>query len=260
MSDWKPSLYLKFEKERTQPAIDLVMKIEHENPVRIVDIGCGPGNSTSVLKARWNNSEIIGVDSSPAMIEQAQKTGENIDWVCADASSDLSNLGKFDIVFSNAAIQWIPNHEKLLSNLFELLNPNGILAVQVPDTTNMPFHTELKRFITTDEWKKFFVSLSNVYSANGYRHFYDILSDLSSHIEMWVTDYCHILNTHNEIVKWVSAAALRPYINCFNDERMKDKFLLEYENYLSKVYPKQRNNKIMFPFTRVFFIAKRGPL
>jgi len=256
MSDWKPNLYLTFGKERTQPAIDLMMRVEHQNPARIVDIGCGPGNSTSVLKARWPSSEIIGVDNSQAMIEQAKETYESMTWICADASNDLSELGKFDIVFSNAAIQWIPNHEALLSNLFNLLNKNGAMAIQVPNTSNMPIHIDLKNLTASDKWNKQFNFLSNTYSCHTEYFYYDILCGLTEHIDMWVTDYCHVMDSHHDLVKWYSSTGLRPYLGCLKDENLQNEFLGEYEELLNQSYPVQKNGKILFPFTRIFFIAK----
>jgi len=257
MADWKPNLYLSFEKERTQPSIDLVTKIDHENPIRIIDIGCGPGNSTNVLKARWPKSEIIGLDNSQAMIAQAKETFKDMQWVCTDASNDLSNFGKFDIVFSNAAIQWIPNQKELLINLFNLLNPGGVLAVQVPNTSNMPMNIELMKLVDTEKWKKHFVSLSNTRSTyHEYHYYYDILCDLSNSIDMWVTNYCHIMSSHAEIIKWYSGTGLRPYLDCFNDENTRNEFLHEYESILKNFYPVQKDGKILFPFTRIFFTIK----
>ncbi|AMP20024.1 hypothetical protein AZF37_01490 [endosymbiont 'TC1' of Trimyema compressum] len=136
MSYWKPNLYLTFKQERTQPSIDLVGKIEKENPLRIIDIGCGPGNSTFVLKNRCPGAEIIGIDNSESMIEQAKEKDNDIQWICKDVQFALSELGTFDIVFSNAAIQWIPDQHLLLQRLFQMLNSGGILAVQVPCTKN----------------------------------------------------------------------------------------------------------------------------
>lgn len=104
MSDWKPNLYLSFERERTQPSVDLMTRINLDKPYRIIDIGCGPGNSTNILKLRWPEAELIGLDDSEAMIQQAKEKYKDIKWVLADATGDLSSLGTFDIVFSNAAI------------------------------------------------------------------------------------------------------------------------------------------------------------
>jgi len=258
MSDWKPNLYLVFEKERTQPAIDLVMKIEHENPARILDIGCGPGNSTNVLQVRWPHAEIIGLDNSQAMIEQAHATYPNMNWVHADAAGDLSALGKFDIVFSNAAIQWIPNQEKLLANLFNFLQPGGVLAVQVPNPGKMPIHVELKKLSASEEWKDHFAALSSTYSLHTEHAYYDMLCGLTGCIDLWVTNYCHVMDNHAQIVKWYSGAGLRPYLDCLTDENTRNAFLQDYEHGLRRSHPAQKDGKILFPFTRIFFVAKNN--
>lgn len=258
MADWKPSLYLAFGKERTQPAIDLVMKINSDNPMRIIDIGCGPGNSTHVLKNRWPNAEIIGLDSSQAMIEQARENYNDINWVCADASSNLSTFGKFDIVFSNAAIQWIPNQHELLQAMFNILNKNGVMAVQVPNTTNMPVHVELQKMIATEKWKKHFTSLSSVYSVKSTSFYYDILCSFTDKVDLWETDYYHVMNNHEDIVKWYSSTGLRVYLDCLTDENTKKEFLNDFECNLKKAYPVQKSDKVLFPFTRIFFIAYKN--
>ncbi|MCL2194940.1 MAG: methyltransferase domain-containing protein [Oscillospiraceae bacterium] len=258
MSDWKPDLYLAFEKERTQPSIDLVMKIEHENPARIIDIGCGPGNSTNVLCSRWPQAQIIGLDSSQAMIEKAQATYPHMNWLRADAAGDLSVLGQFDIVFSNAAIQWIPNQEKLLANLFNLLRPGGVLAVQVPSTSNMPVNVELRNLAAATKWQPHFASPCGNGSVRNEHFYYDVLCSFADAIEMWVTNYCHVMGSHAEIVTWYSGSGLRPYLDSFDDESKRNAFLQAYEQQLRDAYPAQKDGKILFPFTRIFFTAKKG--
>ncbi|MCL2531131.1 MAG: methyltransferase domain-containing protein [Oscillospiraceae bacterium] len=258
MSDWKPNLYLAFEKERTQPSIDLVTRIEHETPARIIDVGCGPGNSTNVLRGRWPQAEILGLDSSQAMIEKAQRTYPDMNWLCADAAGDLSAFGRFDIVFSNATIQWIPNQEKLLANLFNLLQPGGVLAVQVPNTSHMSINIELQKLTSTAKWQPHFVAVSSSYSAHDEHFYYDILSELTDSIDLWVTNYCHVMGSHADIVKWYSGSGLRLYLDCLTDENIRNEFLQEYEQQLRQYYHTQKDGKILFPFTRVFFIAKKG--
>ena len=132
MLDWNPDLYLKFEKERTLPAKDLISRIEIVNPKRILDIGCGSGNSTHELKKRWPNAEIVGIDNSKSMVEKARSLYDDTKFILMDATEDLSPLGKFDIVFSNAAIQRIPDHENLIKSFYDLLNDKGVLAIQLP--------------------------------------------------------------------------------------------------------------------------------
>lgn len=129
--DWNPDLYLKFGKERTQPSVDLVSKIELINPSNIIDIGCGPGNSTQILYQRWPNSKILGIDNSEAMIKKAKQDYPSQEWELIDAEKKVIQ-GKYDIVFSNATIQWIPNHYELFKRLKSNLYENGVLAVQLP--------------------------------------------------------------------------------------------------------------------------------
>jgi len=257
MGDWKPELYLKFEKQRTQPAIDLVSHIDLSAPKRIIDIGCGPGNSTLALKNRWPNAEITGLDSSPAMIAQASKTDRDIQWVCADASSDLSGLGKFDIVFSNAAIQWMPQHEKLLPDLFSMLEDGGVLAVQVPNTTNMPVQTALNSLVHSERWRAR-LSGENSHSAFFAPFYYDVLSALSSDIDLWETHYYHVMENHHSIVQWYSSTGLRPYLNRLDSVSDQEEFLAEFENALNVAYPIQNDGSVLFPFTRIFFLARKG--
>lgn len=257
MSDWKPSLYLTFEKERTQPAIDLVMRIDNENPTRIIDIGCGPGNSTNILKTRWTHAEIFGLDSSQAMIDEAKRTYKDISWICIDASNDLTEMGKFDVIFSNAAIQWIPNQDRLLKDWFSLLNRNGSMAVQVPNTENMPVHTELKNLASTEKWKRHFASLTHTYSIHAADFYYNILCGLTDSIDLWVTNYHHVMSSHCDIAKWYSSTGLRPYFDCLQNDSLITDFKNDFEVCLKKVYPLQSNGKILFPFTRIFFIAKK---
>ena len=256
MSDWQPNLYLEYGRERTQPSIDLVTRIDHRDPKRIIDIGCGPGNSTNVLRARWPQAEIIGLDSSEAMIEEAKSKHPAGDWICADATGDLAGLGTFDIVFSNAAIQWMPNQDLLLAHLFDRLNPNGVLAVQIPCTKDMQVQIELMEIIESDKWRRLFEMAAPSRSVNSADLFYDVLCGLTSDIDLWETIYFHVMKTHNDIVKWYSGTALRPYLDCLKDDSLSADFLQEFENALEGAYPAQADGKILFPFTRIFFIAK----
>ncbi|MCL2512716.1 MAG: methyltransferase domain-containing protein [Oscillospiraceae bacterium] len=257
MSDWNPNIYLSFEKERTQPSIDLAMRIGMDSPKRIIDIGCGSGSSTAVLKSRWPAAEIVGLDNSKSMLERAKEKTPGIEWVCGDASGDLSHLGAFDIVFSNAAIQWMPNHPLLLKNLYSILTDGGIFAVQVPYTADRPIYKELQKLISVPKWKNRFAAVSTVSSFHAADYYYDILSGLPSNVELWVTEYFHIMPDHKSVIKWYSGTGLRPYLDCFSDGSEKEEFLNEYESNLKKSYPPQPNGKILFPFKRIFFTARK---
>ncbi len=256
MSDWKPELYLKFEKQRTQPAFDLISRIGNGTPRRIIDIGCGPGNSTAVLRSRWPDADITGLDSSPAMIEQAEKTNSSIAWICADAAGDLSSLGRFDIVFSNAAIQWMPSHDKVLPQLFSLLDDGGVLAVQIPSTSHMPIHIALQTVVNGQKWG---VLLGHVptHSTFDAPYYYNILSGLTTDIDIWEAHYYHVMENHQSLVQWYSSTGLKPYLDALKDETDRAALLAEFEDAITKAYPAQCNGYVLFPFVRIFFVARK---
>jgi trans-aconitate 2-methyltransferase len=258
VSDWKPDSYLKFKNERTQPAIDLVTRIQLNAPGRIIDIGCGPGNSTAVLKERWPDSDIIGLDSSAAMIRTAKDTHKDITWIAADAAGDLSPLGSFDLVFSNAALQWVPDHHVLLPKLFNMLRASGVLAAQVPYIEKMPLHTGLRQMRASAIWQDYLVDMAGLYAMHPPSFFYGILSRLTDRIDLWQTDYIHVMDSHAAIVQWFTATGLRPYLDALPSEELKNEFLRDFEGLVKEAYRPERNGKILFPFTRLFFIAQKS--
>ncbi len=254
MGDWKPDLYLKFEKQRTQPAIDLAARINIQSPGRILDISCGPGNSTAILKKRWPDAEIIGMDSSASMIEQAKSRDASISWICSDATDDIGSLGTFDIVFSNAAIQWMPSHEKLLPRFFSLLNKDGLLAIQVPDTSQMPIQRALQSLANSKKWG--LQPKGPIHSAFSATYYYDILCSLSADVDLWETHYYHVMESHQAMVEWYGSTGLRPYLNAIDQDNETACFLADFEEALQAVYPKQKDGYVLFPFNRIFFIAR----
>ncbi len=151
MADWSPEQYLKFGSERTQPSIDLVTKIRIDSPESILDIGCGPGNSTQVLRLRWPYAEITGLDSSREMIEMARESFSQGKWIVGDASK-LDRGQRYDIVFSNAVLQWIQDHNALIPRLFSLVRRNGAMAVQVPANSRSPLHRALLSVSHRPKW------------------------------------------------------------------------------------------------------------
>ena len=257
MSDWNPTGYLKFEKERSQPAIDLVMRISHDNPKNILDIGCGPGNSTGILYDRWENARITGLDSSPAMLEKARKSNDDIDWVLGDASADLGHLGQFDIIFSNAAFQWIPDNDILINKLFNMLNPEGVLAAQIPYMEEMQIRKVINEVVNRADWARYFANLSTPYKMNPPDFYYDVLNHLTPEISLWETRYFQIMNSHDDLVQWCKSTALRPYLDCLVDEVKKAEFEKDILGEITNHYETKQDGKVLFPFDRIFFIAYR---
>lgn len=257
MSDWQPKQYLKFKNERTQPTIDLAGRIDIADPKRIIDIGCGPGNSTEILRRRWPGAEIIGLDNSANMLEKAAADHPDIKWILMDASSDLSSLGEFDVVFSNAVLQWIPNHEELIPKLYRLLSQGGVLAVQAPYIKELPVYSDIIRTAGSSKWSVYFRQIPEFPKHCSLKHYYDIVCDLTENLAVWQTDYIHVMNSHADIVEWYKGTGLRPFLDMLPGESEKREFTLDYVNSLYESYPAEKNGKILLPFRRVFFLAYR---
>lgn len=255
MPVWQPDQYLRFEKERTQPATDLANRLEVESPKRIVDIGCGPGNSTAVLRARWPDAHIVGLDSSPSMICKAKNTYPSGDWRLMDATADFSSLGEFDIAFSNAVLQWLPNHEELLPRLYAQLSVGGVIAVQAPFVKNLPVYGEIIELTRLPQWAGYFAALPEYPKHLPFRHYYDIICRLSPDIHLWQTDYLHILPSHNDIVEWYKGTGLRAFLDMLPDDALRSRFISEYGERIAKTYPIEKDGRVILPFTRIFFLV-----
>lgn len=151
MADWNAGQYLKFKTERTQPAIDLARSMELQNPSRIADIGCGPGNSTAVLCAMFPQAKVTGYDSSADMLKAARENCPEAEFKFCDVSKNLSELGTgFDVVFSNACLQWVPEHRSCIPGLLAMLKPGGVLAVQIPNNFREPIHRIISAAVTSE--------------------------------------------------------------------------------------------------------------
>ncbi len=254
--DWNPDSYLKFDKERIQPSIDLVARIDYDKPAKIIDIGCGPGNSTQILVNRWPESDIIGADNSPAMIKKATADFPNQKWILFDAGNDNMNE-KYDLVFSNAAIQWIPNHDRLLKKFAELLNNQGVLAVQVPLFFDMPLGKSILAIAGQKRWIAATQGVDSLFTIHTASYYYDHLAKYFSTIDMWTTDYCHVMESHSSILEMIRATGLKPYHERLSNDKEKKQFETLVFEKIKQDYPIQNNGKVLFPFKRLFFVAKK---
>lgn len=254
MPEWNAEQYLKFVKERTQPAMDLANKIPLERPQAGLDIGCGPGNSTRVLANRFPNARVLGVDNSPHMIDKAKREHADLDFRLFDASQDFDTLGQgFDVVFSNACIQWIPDHPTLLRRMMGVLREGGVLAVQVPMNFKEPIHQIIEGLVASQKWKDKFSTPRIFYTLTPEAYF-DLLAEMSADFSLWETIYCHRMPSHESIVEWYKGTGLRPYLSALS-ARDAAEFEKEVYNEVVKAYPKQANGEILFRFPRFFFTA-----
>lgn len=253
--DWNPDLYLKFNKERIQPTIDLVSRIDMERPAHIIDIGCGPGNSTHILGQRWPDSRLLGIDNSEAMIEKARHDYPDLNWQLLDAGRDRIP-GRYDLVFSNATIQWIPDHPGLFRKLKAILSDQGVLAIQLPLFFEMPLGISIANISRIKRWSRLTDRVNDLFTIHKPSEYYDMLSPLFDSIELWVTDYVHIMVSHHAILEMIRSTGLRPYLDRLETEDDRNDFEAMVLADITRDYPLQQNGKALFPFKRLFFLAR----
>lgn len=255
MSEWNSEQYLKFQNQRTQPAIDLAKRIEINNPKNILDVGCGPGNSTKVLKNVFPNAHILGIDSSENMIRKAREVYSDIAFKVMDITSENQDLENFDIIFSNACLQWIPNHRDFIPRLFSKLSKGGVLAVQIPMNFQEKLFTIMNETINEDKWD--FSSMSvEPNETLKQEEYFDILSLLTDHFDIWETVYYHNMPSIDAMVEWIKGTRLRPYLDALN-RNDAEKFINEITEKASRAYNRQENGEFIFKFRRFFFLAAR---
>lgn len=256
MADWNSEQYLKFKEQRTQPAIDLAARLDG-SPCEIIDLGCGPGNSTRVLKTGFPAAHIIGADSSENMLQKARSKNPGLEFIQLDLNGDISELnGKFDVVFSNACFQWLPDHRELLPRVFGLLRSGGTLAVQIPMNFDEPIHQIIARISDSGKWIGKFPE-KRIFGTLSISEYHDILSGLTDDFELWQTIYCHRMPSIESIIEWYRSTGLRTYLAVLSEEDGGE-FIADISTELSREYPKQKNGEIIFRFPRFFFLAKRN--
>lgn len=256
MPEWNPELYLKFADERTQPAIDLVAKITLANPHRIIDLGCGPGNSTALLYARWPESEVIGLDNSSDMIVAARNSYPDLQWVEGDIA-EWKPDEPFDLIFSNAALHWVPRHEEIFPRLIDQLSDTGALAVQMPTHFQSAVHKFIKEISLDPEWNHLMDQARGAIKVDRPPFYYDLLQPLASRLDLWETEYIHILENHHSIIDWIRGTGLRPFLQALESDEQRARFEKLLLEGVTSAYPKQKDGRVLFPFRRLFVVAYR---
>lgn len=248
---WNPEIYHQFQKERFAPFKDLVDLIEVRPGLKAVDLGCGTGELTKMVSDMLPESEILGIDSSPHMLDKAyQLKSTRLDfklWSIEDVD------GKWDLIFSNAAIQWVDNHEELLPKLVSLLNPGGQLAIQLPANHNHSTQTIMTEIANEEPFKTALNSWQRTWSVLSMREYSELLyKSGAQEINVFEKIYAHVLDDVDAIVKWLSGTALLPYFERLPQE-LHDDFLKIYSERLKTLYPE---TPVFFPYQRIFFSAR----
>jgi trans-aconitate 2-methyltransferase len=253
MPTWDDAQYLMFANERTRPARELLRRVPVAAPGRVVDLGCGPGNSTELLRERWPEARLTGVDSSPEMLERARRELPDIEWVQADADRYVAGE-PVDVLYSNALLQWIPGHESLVPALFEQLAPGGALAFQVPHNFTEPSHRLMRETAAAYGERLTHVRATDPVGSPAF--YYDLLAPRARSVDVWQTTYEHVMADALSIVEWVKGTGLRPFLEALA-EAERPGFLDAYTRAIDAAYPRRSDGRRLFSFPRLFVVAVR---
>lgn len=252
---WDPALYLKYGGERTRPAADLLARIPVMEPHHVVDLGCGPGNSTALLAARWPSAHITAVDADAAMLERAWHSGPRCRYVRADITTWEPDQVP-EVIFSNAVLHWLDNHSAVFPRLMNLLPPGGVLAVQMPRNFDAPSHTLLRQVARNGPWADKLAPLLREKPVAEPEVYHRWLAPLSDALEIWETTYLVRLSGADPVLSWMRGTALRPLLDAL-DPKVAAQYEAAYAERLREAYPREADGVTLFPFRRLFIVATR---
>ena len=255
MTIWNPTQYLLFGNERLRPALDLLGRVPVEAPATVHDLGCGPGTATVLLKERWPGAQVTGIDSSEEMLERARALRKDIVWKTGDLTSWRPNAPA-DVLYSNAALHWLDDHETLFPHLLKGLKPGGVLAVQMPQNFYAPSHTTIAEVVKGGPWRQRIEPHHRVHPTLEASAYYNIIRPHVSSLDIWETTYYHVLEGENPVVEWTKGSILRPILAQLDAAESK-LFLERYGALVRAAYPRGTDGKTILPFKRLFFVAVR---
>ena len=259
---WHPAQYLQFAGERLRPALDLLARVPQMNPRTIVDLGCGAGNVIQLLGERWPDARIVGVDSSPEMLAQARVATANdprYEFVAADLALWRPDAA-VDLLYSNAALHWLPEHAQLFARVAAMVASGGVLAVQMPDNFRAPSHTTIADTARSERWRAKLGPIVRDPPVAAAAEYFAWLSPLMTSVDIWLTEYLQVLEPRKDgehpVAAWTKGTWLLPFLEALDDRERAD-FFREYMAKLALVYPAREDGRTLFPFRRLFIVATR---
>ena len=252
---WDPAQYLKFAAPRFRPAMDLLARVTVEAPKTVYDLGCGAGNVTRLLAQRWPDARVVGVDDSAEMLAQAAKEAPGIVWQCQSVASWTPEQAA-DLIYSNAALHWLPDHQALFRRLMGCLTPGGVLAVQMPRNFSEPSHALIRETVAGGPWRDRLAPLVQPSPVAAPEYYYDLLAPLAAELDMWETQYQHVLEGEDPVKEWTKGTWLKQFLDAL-DEGDRPAFEADYAARLRNAYPRRADGKTVFPFRRLFIVARR---
>ncbi|QHJ00673.1 trans-aconitate 2-methyltransferase [Xylophilus rhododendri] len=256
MAEWNPSLYSRFEDERTRPARELLARVPLAEVRHAVDLGCGPANSTELIVQRFPGAETIGTDNSKPMLDSARKRLPGVRFDLSDISTWQPETAP-DLIYANASLQWVPGHETLIPRLFDSLAPGGVLAIQMPDNRDEPTHRAMRDVGAMQPWAEHIGDIEKLRTAIlPLSAYYDMLAPQAENVDVWHTIYQHRMDSPQAIVDWVSGTGLKPFVAPL-DDALKASYLAEYLRRIEAGYPPRADGKLLLAFPRMFIVAQK---
>jgi trans-aconitate 2-methyltransferase len=252
---WNPDQYLRFAAPRLRPAVDLVARLTGE-PRSVVDLGCGTGNVTALLAARWPAAAIEGVDDSEAMLAQARTALPAVRWR-RHSIADWRPAAPVDLLFSNAALHWLPDHATLFARLADRVAPGGTLAVQMPRNFLAPSHTRVADTVLAGPWRARLEPMLKPPPVAEPGVYYGWLEPFAAELDLWETEYLQVLQGPDAVKEWTKGTWLKPFLDRLADDAERAAFEADYAARLRADYPRRADGSTLFPFRRLFIVMKR---
>ncbi|KJC50479.1 trans-aconitate methyltransferase [Bradyrhizobium sp. LTSP885] len=255
MAKWDPGQYGRFGDQRLRPALDLLERVPHSDPRSIWDLGCGTGNVTQIICQRWPNATVVGMDSSAEMLAKA-KSISNVTWIEGDISK-WAPPEATDLIYSNATLHWLPEHHLLFPRLVRQLRAGGVLAVQMPRNGKASSHQAILAAVECGSWREALEPVvASMPMTEDPSSYYAWLNDLVGKLDIWETEYLHVLEGDNAVAEWTRGSVLKPFLDALAPDQ-RSEFFEEYAGRVNLVYPKQSDGRTLFPFRRLFLVAQR---
>jgi trans-aconitate 2-methyltransferase len=251
---WDPAQYLKFAGQRLRPAIDLLSRIDAEDPAEVYDLGAGAGNVTRLLQDRWPDAHVTGIDDSEEMLAKAAAAAPEITWRRADLATWRPGRPA-DLIYSNAALHWIVDHDRLFSDLVAALAPGGVLAVQMPRNFSAPSHTAIAEAARSGPWRTRLEPLLRPAPVADPAFYFDLLAPRVATVDIWETEYLQVLEGDNPVKEWTKGTWLRPLLDALSEPE-RSGFEAAYGALVARAYPPRADGHTLFPFRRLFIIAR----
>jgi trans-aconitate 2-methyltransferase len=236
--------------------MDLLARIPTIEPRCVYDLGCGAGNVTALLVNRWPQAQVIGVDDSPAMLAEAAKTLPQVRWVQHSLSHWQADAPA-DVIHSNAALHWLPDHRQLFPALVRALAPRGVLAIQMPRNFAAPYHTLIAVAARAGPWRRKLEPLLGTPPVAEPQEYYSLLAPLAASLDIWESEYLQVLSGEDPVKEWTKGTWLRQFLERLEPAECVD-FEADYAQRLRAAYPRRSDGTTLFPFRRLFMVLQRA--